>query len=467
MREENIVITPYEFTNLLELSIDKKVNDHATARIVGRIPEELEDKYVEMAGNNEWISIKVKDEFNTEKVLFCGVIKSVSIKMNNNVRTLEVEAVTGTYLMDIHPKSRTFQNEQQTYKSIMDTVEKDYPNAGICMGIGENDTTKTIVVQYHETDWQFVRRLASHFNSFLSPEYKVTGEKLYFGMPSMGSANVLNTVSYTVKKDVDEYVYKSQNGVKGVSENDSIYYIVASREIYDLCQPVVFKGRNLYVYEITSKLEGGVLIHYYSFKNDLGFKTKKEHNERLIGASIGATVLDVTKDTVKVHISVDESQDVGTAKWFPYSTVYSSPDGTGWYSMPEIGDTVRVYFPDEKEKSAFVISAVHEQSTTEGSRSDPDTKVLSTKYGKVIKFFPKGIEITSGNGLYIGILDDEGIIIRSDKAIKIHSVENMELASQAIMTMAAKEGIELTQGEKTKITIKDDITLSGGQLRME
>ena len=467
MRELKIKTTPFEFIDLLDVRINKWVNEHGTATVIGRIPEELEDKYVEMAGSNEWFTIIAEDEYGNEKVIFNGVVRSVSIKTYKNVRTLQVEAITGSYVMDIYPKKRTFQNENQTYRSVLSTLEKSYPKGEIYMRVGENDTTKTILVQYQETDWQFAKRLASHFNSVLVPEFVSQGEKFYFGMPSNGKLEEVDFLSYTLKKDVSEYIYKTKNKVKDISENDCIYYIVQSREILDLCQPVKFKGRDLYVHQIESKLEGHELMHYYSFKSEQGFKTKKEHNEKLIGASISANVLDVSGDKVKVQMSVDGEQKADEAKWFPYSTVYSSPDGTGWYCMPEAGDTMRVYFSDEEENNAFVISAVHEQSQ-EGKRSDPNIKILSTKYGKEIIFSEKGLEIKSGDGMSIKLLDEEGIIIECDKNVKIDATEDINLISDQTISFDALEGIELIQGENdaTKIELKEDITFMGGQVKM-
>ncbi|MEJ3719727.1 hypothetical protein WGM54_17120 [Paenibacillus polymyxa] len=35
---------------------------------------------------------------------------------------------------------------------------------------------------------------------------------------------------------------------------------------------------------------------------------------------------------MKVKLHIDSGHDAG-AMWFAYSTVYSSPDGSGWYSL--------------------------------------------------------------------------------------------------------------------------------------
>lgn len=466
MREANISIEPYQFIDLLEFHIHKKVNQHATAKITGHISEELEDKYAEMAGSNEWITIKAINEEET-KILFKGLIKTVAVKTENQVRVLELEAVSGSYLMDIYEETRTFQNEKQTYGSIMNTVKKRYDSSsGVFMTVGEKDPTGNIIVQYRETDWNFAKRLASHFHSYLVPEYCIEGAKIYFGRPNKNEIEHINAIAYSIKKDIGEYIHKTEYKVKEIRENDAIYYCVQSREIYDLCIPIEFKNRKLYIYEINSRLEAGEIMHYYTLKSEGGFKFKKRYNEKLIGASLDAKILDVKRDTVKVHILVDGKQDIPTAKWFPYSTVYSSPDGTGWYCMPENGDTVRVYFPDEKEKNAFAISAVHKETSYGGRRSDPNVKCLSTKYGKHIILSPGAIEIKNSDDLYIKLFDDGGIEIYSDKDIKINSKEDIDIISDEKIIMAAKAGIEFKQSE-TSMVIEEDIIFTGGQVKIE
>ncbi|WP_431087462.1 hypothetical protein [Paenibacillus sp. 8b26] len=79
--------------------------------------------------------------------------------------------------------------------------------------------------------------------------------------------------------------------------------------------------------------------------------------------------------------------------WFPYSTVYSSPDGSGWYVTPEAGDQIRLYFPDEREQHAFAASSVDLASSDPVKRSDPAVKSISTKYGKQVVFKPGAVEI--------------------------------------------------------------------------
>ena len=67
----------------------------------------------------------------------------------------------------------------------------------------------------------------------------------------------------------------------------------------------------------------------------------------------------VQKDQVQVHlVDIDSEYDGAGNVWLPYSTAYSSSDGSGFYCMPAEGDQVRVFFPGSDEGKAFAASSV-------------------------------------------------------------------------------------------------------------
>ena len=184
----------------------------------------------------------------------------------------------------------------------------------------------------------------------------------------------------------------------------------------------------------------------------------------MAGCSFEAVVTGVRKDTVQIDIQGDEWQAADGKKWFSYATVYSSPDGTGWYSMPEVGDTVRLYVPD-KEGRCLVTSSVHKE--TDSARQDPDRKSFKTKYGKEILFTPDTVLITNNQGMTIEMNDQEGISMTSDKDILIQADGEMSIASgSASLLMAAEEILQVKQGGTT-MTLSDDIYFTGGEFRIQ
>lgn len=463
MRAVNIIIEPFQLLDLRRCDIHKKINEHSTAQVIGTIDSKLEDKYAEM--QLEGIVCRIKAEDNNGKIflVFQGIVKSAKIHYQNQVRTLILDLVSRTYLMDQEPCDRTFQNAAMSYHDMLRFCEKNYPDFDLIMTKGQDETLGDLIVQYRETDWAFAKRMASHFKTILLPasESELEGTRYYFGLPKREGTIKIKPINYTTHKAVGEYIHKIANHLDGFAERDAIYYETKDREVYFVGQKVIFKGRDLVVYEVKSSLDGQELIHKYILKEEDGFQVTQKYNEKQIGASLEGKILEVRQDQVKVHVLVDESQDKATAKWFTYSTVYSSPSGSGWYAMPEIGDAVRLYFPNEKEAEAYIISATHLEAEKKEARKNPDHKSLMTRHGKELKLTPGSVVFTNNKGMSVEILDEEGINIISDKAITIRADKSLAMVSlEEDIQVAAQEAITLGQGG-ARIDLQDKFIASG------
>ncbi|MFF2094577.1 phage tail protein, partial [Paenibacillus sp. NPDC058174] len=244
-----------------------------------------------------------------------------------------------------------------------------------------------------------------------------------------------------------------------------IRYEVTTNEVFELCDAVEFKKRQLYVYNAVTEFRNGVLTHTYQFMDAKGFSFGKMHNRALAGTSLFGKVVGISNDTVKVFLDIDKDQDDATASWFPYSTIYSSPDGSGWYCMPETGDQIRVYFPDEQDGNAFAASSVNLSSSDSKKRSDPSVKSISTKYGKQIVFQPGAVEIIGSGKLLMRLTDDGGIEINSDKKIALNAEDDIEINGGTKVIIQGEEGVDLKQASAT-LSILDDVTMSGGKVNI-
>ena len=90
-----------------------------------------------------------------------------------------------------------------------------------------------------------------------------------------------------------------------------------------------------------------------------------------------------------------------------------------------------------------------------------------SKYNKEVLFTPSLVRLTNNKGMTVEILDDEGIIISSDKDVKIEAKEGIQIASlEQSVEVVAPESITLTQGE-TSLTLENEIHLNGAQVHME
>ncbi|GFN32143.1 phage baseplate assembly protein V [Paenibacillus xylaniclasticus] len=457
-------VAPYSFVNVTSLQIIKQVNEHAVLTISGVIEEDAQDSYIEQSEGTETIQVWVQNG-NRSVVLFQGVVASLSVQTVRDVRTMTVEAHSFTVAMDMWPHTRTFQNGSMTYSQLFKRIAGHYSGSQVSVAVSGGQSLGGMRVQYKETDWRFLRRMASRLHVPLLPSSTRGGIAFTAGLAEGGEPQQMNAYHYTVNKQLQEYVSYSDNHEPGAKESAYVSYEAASYGLYDLGDPVLFHKRKLYVYRAEITMHDGVLSGLYTLRDKDGFVCSTEYPYALAGTSLFGTVLAVSKDKVKLHLDIDSEQSENEAVWLPYSTVYSSPDGSGWYCMPEVGDQVRMYFPDEHEHHAFAASSVDTEPSSPQHRSDPSVKTISNKYGKQIVFKPGAIEIIGNGQLLIRLTDDGGIEINSDKQIKLTAEEDIEIVGDKVM-IQGNEQVELVQSS-SNLVIQDEVTFSGAKVNIK
>jgi len=318
-------------------------------------------------------------------------------------------------------------------------------------------------VQYWETDWAFAKRLASRLNTFLVPADTMEGTRFYFGTPCLNGYLLDDSVDYEIIKDYKICDEKKRLGLNAINEADALYYVVELRDIFAVGDMVQLQGMELHVARIVTCLVGQEFVHTYYLQRKQGLRTPRYCNKELIGASLDGQVLAVWQDQVQVWITSDENVEQKVVQWFPFATAYSSPDGTGWYAMPEPGDQIRLYMPDEEEARAVAFNALHVASK---ARSNPDIKSMRNKFGKEIRFTPNTLVMTNNTGMEISIIDGEGIRIDSNKNIFIKADGNIDISCAAGLSMLAGDSVVVQQGG-TSFVVDDEISFIGGQLNMQ
>lgn len=477
MRESKIELSMVHFLTIQDVTIRKKLNEHGTAVIKGIIDKSDEESVLSTAEGNRYAKLSIENEKGNRKVIFSGIVESVEVASEGELKQATVKLIGATRLLECSAHTRTFQNKAMTYGELVKSIESGYEDIKHIMHIGSGQAIGDMIVQYKENDWDFLKRLASHFHTRIYPGYVENGIRYHFGLLTSGTGKEVTSTSYQIVNDVDDLYDKKENKVPGLQQKDGFCYKVQSREYYELGEKATFRKHQVYVYAVQSEYIGNELVHTYYMKTEGGCKRRKCFNTKLIGASLDAKILAVSNDTVKVCVTVDQKQDKATAKWFPYSTVYSSPDGTGWYCMPEEGDKVRLYFPNEKEEEGYIISSIHLESGQgagagaaggqSAPRSNPDNKSISTKYNKQVELTPTQITMTNNKGMTIKIDDNEGISIQSDKNVTIQSDEELSIRSRnSNMVVEAPESIAFIQGS-AKITMKDEVTVEGAKFKVQ
>ncbi len=95
------------------------------------------------------------------------------------------------------------------------------------------------------------------------------------------------------------------------------------------------------------------------------------------------TVVNVSGTAVQVALEIDKVSGNPASFLVPFIPQYSaSPNGSGWYCMPEPGDDVRIYFPSKNEQEAIALSSASNypapQSGGTDRMQDPNIRYLRT-----------------------------------------------------------------------------------------
>ncbi|MEC0210173.1 hypothetical protein P4H70_14645 [Paenibacillus ehimensis] len=466
---QDLEVTPFTFESIQELAIVKQINEHATLRLTGIIPEELKASYMEMSHARMNIGLTQKTEQGGKIHLFQGMIMSMQIHQVRDVYQLELEAVSLSYQFDVTRKDRTFQDAGMAYSQLVDQVVQDYDGADVMDAASNGAAIGRVVLQYRETDWELLKRLASHFHTGLVPAVAFDTPRVHFGVPDLGFKGEVNAYHYRVHKRMELYQESVRGLVPELSESDCIFYEVETDQVFEIGMEVTFDRQRLVVYEVRVSMLDGLLKYTYLLATRQGLSRRKQYNMAIVGASLQGKVIAVTKDKIKAHLNIDPAQDAGKAFWFPYSTIYASEDNAGWYCMPENGDDVRIYFPTHKEEDAIAVSSVPKPKSEAGAAGgsgsdpmeDPSIKTIKTKNGKMIVLAPDHILIT-GDGVSITLSDADGISIVSSKNVTLKAAEEVTMTSKKI-TISAQEKIELTC-KASSVVLEDRVDVKGTQV---
>lgn len=314
-----------------------------------------------------------------------------------------------------------------------------------------------------------MKRFASHYGAVLVSDMVSDKIALFVGIPENGESYTVNPYQYNLVKKVDEYLNVKGNRWPDALETDFTVFQIWDYRIYRAGNRIQFNGIPLIVQSVVRILQDGILKNQYELRPKKGMRGLELFNEEIVGASVTGQVTDISRDRVMVQLEIDEAGRA--AYWFPYSTMSASPDGSGWYCMPEKGDQVRVYFPTNQEKDAYAVSAISGHEPEPGDAEDPmgnpNVKYLRTKADQVIQFAEDGIIINSGSGQATIFLGNSGeLTVYGSTDVNVTAQNTLSLISNGQVLVGATDSITMKKGEGTFITMdkEGDITLKGSKI---
>lgn len=433
---------------VLTCNISEKNGSHGYLSVDAEAQEELKDYllYEEeghislLAGSGEFM-----------QPIFYGMVIQMEVKVQGGRCVLHLEAVTESYQMDLVVKNRTFQDIAMTSHQLIKKILEPYPQSQMLFSI-EDRALKQILVQYQETDWQFLNRVLSLFGTSASIAGNKQGIYLRVGLMDTEEDANWDMLPYTLQRDTaPRYTRKNLKG--------QICYQVEAYDIFPLGEKVLYKGKELYIGKIERFLQQGLLVSRYYLYFAEGLEVLKYYNQFLGGVSINGQVTAVSRNRLQTRLETDALDNYRKKYYFPFSTVAASPDGSGWYCMPKKGDRVRIFFPTADESEGYAIANIQGESapTPNSSMSNPDQKDITTPDGKSVRFIPGGIQLTVGEEKgTVTLTNDGNVEIRTDEDLEIGAVEAVCFSTDGTMNVSAGTQIQFINDLGGNITVTDE-----------
>jgi len=437
------------FAEVLSCKIEGEIGEHSSLTIRGYLADNEKILY-EMPAYQP-IEVYLAEQ----EILFAGIITDISIMTSAEVQVMKVEGKSYSFLMDLIKRSRSFQDVQMSYSALVSQVMNDYPGSALFYA-GPDLPIGNLIVQYEETDWEFLKRVMSMLGMSVTPDGHQKGIKLYAGIPALNEVEVwCHTIK--VEKDLDTYYYLQANGHQ-VNDTDFTKYKISSEQLIHMFELTKICGQLFSVYSCKYEFDGQEMVGIYRLQMARGLSRPVIYPMHMIGIALNGNVVSVSGDQVQVALEIDRESGNPSVYWFVYSTISASPNGSGWYCMPEIGDDVRVYFPSKYEKEAIALSAVSNYSAPGGGQADrmqdPNSRYLRTKAGQQLALTPDHLQLSCGAGLSsVTIQGDGKIIVSAQDTVNVTAQEDLTIHAQEELTVHSKLGVLLQslQGGKVEI----------------
>ena len=456
----------FEILQLHDICFSNKVQEHGKLNFSCMVDEKQGLKIITGIGEHEPVAL-----FNNETndIYFQGLVCYADLKVVDNIHYLEIKAVSHTYLMDVEPKDRSFQDVNETYDSIFRKIVHPYPK-GQYLGAGLlTAPIGKMIMQYIETDWEFLKRLASRLSLVLIPE--MTGEHPRFsvGLPS-GGVIPSREINYTLGIDLEGYREAVEEyGLTHLMEHDFYQCEFASVIPYKIGDRIEIEGQTYQVAHVEGAMRGGMLEFSYLAKRQKGIIQPLILNQNLVGAAMEGGIIDVANNVVKIHLDIDETQSVATAMWFAFNAEGSNV----FHFMPELGSRVKLYFPSNDESEAMTIQSVRvSPSSPEAAArakqgmSNPGVKSFGTDAGKCFDLGNDDINFVANGGLFLSLDDGDGVTIVSDSDIIINGEDSIALSAQEIL-VSADDSVILQAQDTSYVILKTDTQLYSTEIFME
>ena len=372
--------------------------------------------------------IQLLGQGNTAGALFSGYPEKVEIKEERGYRIADIQAVSGTILLDQKKSNRVFQKKAQTYMGIANTITADTEHSA-CILPGSDMRTGGTLIQYQETDWNFLKRMASQLGLSLVPDTSYYYPRFYLGLPEGEKRELGEIISCDLCFDGRYYAV---SGKCLVDREDFICYDVVTRTSLSLGDRVTYEGRELLVSRKKTELAGGEVIFTYRLAGNSYTWVPWEDNPDYTGMSFVGSIVGTQGEQVEVAFDIDKSAAGGNSYGFAPAT------GNLMYCMPQKGTKTSLYIGNGDEAQGIATGCIRTNGSICEGTGSPEKKSFRSEHGKGMDLYPQSMGLDGGETGKITFEDETGTTIESNGGLVLMAKEGIRLES---MTGIAMQGM--------------------------
>ena len=313
----------------------------------------------------------------------------MEIKEEKGYRIADIQAVSGTILLEQKKSNRVFQKKVQTYMGIASTVTADTEHSA-CILPGSDMRTGGTLIQYQETDWRFLKRMASQLGLPLVPDTSYYYPRFYLGLPEGEKRELGEIISCDLCFGGRYYAV---SGKCLVDREDFICYDAVTRTSLSLGDRVTYEGRELLVSRKKTELAGGEVIFTYRLAGNSYTWVPWEDNPDYTGMSFVGSIVGTQGEQVEVAFDIDKTAAGGNRYGFAPAT------GNLMYCMPQKGTKTSLYIGNGDEAQGIATGCIRTNgSTCEGTTIESN--------GGLVLMAKEGIRLESMTGIAMQGMSD-------------------------------------------------------------
>ena len=374
------------------------------------------------------VPVQLREEGNRAEALFCGYPQRTETMTEHGWRIAESEAVSGTVLLDMEKRSRVFQDRRQTYLGIAGAVTAETGHSA-CILAGDDRETGGTLIQYGETDWKFLKRMASRMGLPLVPDTGYYYPRFYMGLPEGEKKELGEVLSCGICFDGRYYAV---SGRCTVDRKDFICYDVVTGTRLSLGDRVTYEGRELTVSRKKTELVRGEVLFTYRLAGESYTRVAPEENPDYTGMSFVGEVTAACGERVELAFDMDRASAGGNSYGFAPAT------GNLMYCMPQVGTKAALYLGSGNEAQGVVSGCIRTNGASCEGTGSPEKKGFCSEHGKGMSLYPQSMGMDGGEAGKLTMEDGSGTLLGSSGSLLLLAKEGIRLES---MTGIAVHGV--------------------------